>query len=288
MAAPTTQTFETTMDYVHPEILVNTGWLVSHLHDPTVRIVDVRLPRYYVAGHIPGAVLANAPGVDYGSMNIMDARAFENLMGSLGIGDDTTVVIYDDDGGLLATTLWWALQYYGHKDAKILNGGLGAWVDGDYPLETETPTVAPAVFHAKIDPNWLATTEEVKKAIDDSQVVILDAQPRPGYAGDILDSVDRCCLHGRPGHIATALSLPAGDTVEPASNTVLHASDLSRMFARLGLDREKRVITYDHAGFWAAHTAFVLYLMGFERVSVYDGSLLEWASDPSNPMEVEP
>src|SRR6516165_4634020 len=46
-----------TSNYVHPEALVNTDWIVQHLNDPKVRIIesneDVSL---YDTGHIPGAV----------------------------------------------------------------------------------------------------------------------------------------------------------------------------------------------------------------------------------------
>jgi thiosulfate/3-mercaptopyruvate sulfurtransferase len=68
--------------------------------------------------------------------------------------------------------------------------------------------------------------------------------------------------------------------------TVLPAEDLSRMISRIGLDPGKRTITYCGGGYAGAHAAFVLYLMGFNNVGLYDGSLMEWTSIPSNPMEV--
>jgi thiosulfate/3-mercaptopyruvate sulfurtransferase len=202
-------------------------------------------------------------------------------MGKLGIGDDTTVVVYDTDGGLWAARVWWALRYYGHEDAKILNGGLQAWVQAGKSLQIETPAVMPTIFNAEIQPQWMATIDEVKKAVEDPQIVIVDALTRPNYTGDLIQ-------YERPGHIATALSLPAPDTLDPVMRTILLPGDLSRMFARLGLDPEKRVIAYCGGGIYGAHTVFVLYLMGFNRVGLYDGSLMEWTSNSSNPMEVEP
>ena len=70
--------------------------------------------------------------------------------------------------------------------------------------------------------------------------------------------------------------------------TILPPEDLSQILMRLKLDPEKRTITYCGGGYFGAHAAFVLYLMGFDNVALYDGSLMEWASDPSNPMESEP
>ncbi len=284
-AVPTSQPLRA--KYAHPEILVDTSWVAAHLDDPTVRFIDAREPfqgPLYETGHIPGAVFVNVFSDVCCPSRIMDAESFEKLMGKLGIRDDTTVVVYDTDGGLWAARVWWALRYYGHENVKMLNGGLLAWAQvGNKSLETETPTVAPTVFHAEVQPQWLATMDEVKKAVEDPQIAILDALTRPNYVGDLIQ-------YARPGHIATALSFPAPDTIDPVFRTILLPGDLSRMLMRLQLNAEKRVITYCGGGIYGAHTAFVLYLMGFDQVGLYDGSLMEWASNSnsSNPMEVEP
>jgi thiosulfate/3-mercaptopyruvate sulfurtransferase len=270
--------------YAHPEVLVDAKWVAAHLDDPAVRIIDAREPlegTLYETGHIPGAIYVSVFSDVCCPSKIMDAEQFDQLMGELGIGDDTTVVVYDTDGGLWASRLWWALKYYGHDDVKMLNGGLITWLQAGQPLEAETPEVAPAVFQADVQPHWLATMDEVTEAIEDPEVFLLDALTRPNYVGDIHE-------YARPGHIATALSFPAPDTLDPVFRTVLSPEDLSRMLTRLGLDPEKRVITYCGGGIYGAHTAFVLYLMGFDKVGLYDGSLLEWAGDSANPMEVEP
>ena len=154
-------------------------------------------------------------------------------------------------------------------------------VETGRPLETVTPEVTPAVFTTEVQPDWLATMEDVKTAIEDPNIYLIDALTLPNYTGDLI-------TYPRPGHIATALSFPAPDTLDPVSRTVLSPSDLSRMLNRLNLDAEKRVITYCGGGYYGAHIAFILYLMGFENVGLYDGALMEWASEPSNPMEVQP
>lgn len=279
-----TQPFKIETAYVHPEILADVSWVANHLDDPKVRIIDAREPlqgSLYETGHIPGALFVDVFSDLCCPSKIMDAKSFEELMGKLGIGDDTTVVVYDTDGGLWAARVWWALRYYGHKNAKILNGGLQAWVQAGKSLQMETSAVTPALFNAEVQPQWIATIDEVKKAVEDPEIVILDALTRPSYTGDLIQ-------YERPGHIATALSLPAPDTLDPVTRTVLPPGDLSRMFARLGLDPEKRVIAYCGGGIYGAHIVFVLYLMGFDRVGLYDGSLMEWTSNSSNPMEVEP
>ena len=86
--------------------------------------------------------------------------------------------------------------------------------------------------------------------------------------------------------VEPAVSLPAPDTLNEVFLTVHGPDVLSRMLMRLGLDPAQRVITYRGGGVYGAHDAFVLYLMGFDEVGLYDGSLGEWTSDPSNPVDV--
>jgi thiosulfate/3-mercaptopyruvate sulfurtransferase len=258
-------TAELAVEYVHPEVLVDSDWLVENLDDPSVWIVDAREGLvFYRRGHIPGAVFVQlcCPS------DLIDAAPFAKLMGKNGIGDDTTVVIYDDTGGLWGARVWWALQYYGHDDARLLNGGLDAWEAEGLPLEEETPEVEPAVFTAAVQPEWHVAMDEVRAAIDDPAITIVDALPAGSY---------------RSEHIPTAVSLPAPELLD-ATGMVKGADDLSAMLEDAGLDSAQRTITYCGGGYYGAFAAFVLHLMGFEDVGMYDGALEEWTSDPSNPV----
>jgi thiosulfate/3-mercaptopyruvate sulfurtransferase len=271
-------------EYVHPEILVDAPWVAKHLNDTNMRILDTRNPleaALYPTGHIPGAVFVDVFSDLCCPSEIMGIEPFSQLMGKLGIGDDTSVVLYDIDGGIWSARVWWALNYYGHQDVKILNGGLMAWIQTGQPLDTQIPSVAPAVFHAQVQPQWKASMEDVTKAIQDPDVYLVDALDRPSYFGDLIQ-------YPRPGHIPTALSFPAVDAIDPVTKTVLAPQDLSRMLTRLGIDPQKRVITYCGGGYAGAYDAFVLYLMGFDHVGLYDGSRAQWTSYSANPMEVGP
>lgn len=269
--------------YAHPEVLVSAQWLAAHLDDPAVRVVDARVPfeaSLYRTAHIPGAVFVNTFTELCCPSSIMPGDRFASLMGSLGIGDDTTVVIYDTEGGPWAARLWWALRYYGHEPAAMLDGGLRSWVGSGGALESEVPTIEPAVFTPQIQPAWRATIDEVRAAIDDPDVALVDALPRPMYTGDWT------ALGG--GHIPTAVSLPATDALDAINLTVHDPRTLSRILMRLGLDPSQRTITYCGGGYAGAYDAFVLYLMGFDEVGLYDGSLTEWVRDPESSLEVVP
>jgi thiosulfate/3-mercaptopyruvate sulfurtransferase len=277
------KTVEIPPTFGHPEALVDVPWVLGHLDDPSVRIVDARMPfeaTLYPTGHLPGAVSIDVFQDVCCAGAIMGADPFASVMDRLGIGDDSTVVVYDTDGGMWAARLWWALRYYGHEDVRILDGGLRQWVYSGLPLETATPTVEPAVFTPEVQPQWRAMIDEVKAAIDDPEVSLVDALPWPNYTGDD-------ATFGK-GHIPTSVSLPVFDAIDGIGKGIIGPDVLSRMLMRLGLDPAQRVITYCGGGYAGAFDAFVLYLMGFDRVGLYDGALMEWTSDPSNPMEPVP
>ena len=281
---PTISLVTVSSTYVHPEILVEAGWLYQHLDDPTVRIIDVQnpiFPMLYKSGHIPGAIHVDVFSQLCCPSKIMSADAFAKLMGSVGISDDTTVVVYDTDRSLWAARLWWALKYYGHEHVAILNGGLRQWIFNGYSLDTEIPDVQPAVFHSTVQPGWIATIEEVRTAIENPNVAILDALPWSSYTGDSV-------YYDRPGHITSALSFPSDTAFSELFQTVLPAPDLAKMLMRLKLDPSQRAITYCGGGHAGSRLAFILYLMGFENVALYDGSLQEWSANSSNPMEIVP
>jgi thiosulfate/3-mercaptopyruvate sulfurtransferase len=210
----------------------------------------------------------------------MSPERFAPLMGRLGIGDDTTVVVYDTEGGPWAARLWWALRYYGHEDAAMLDGGLRSWVGARRPLQTEAPVVEAATFTPEVQSSWRATIDEVRAAVDDPTVSLVDALPWPNYTGDAPD-------YGI-GHIPSAVNLPATDMLDAVMLSVRDPEALTRMLRRASLDPAQRVVTYCGAGYWGALSAFVLYLMGFEDVALYDGAMREWATDPANPVEVVP
>src|SRR3954468_22197057 len=166
------------MTYAHPEQLVDTDWVAAHATDANVRIVDMRQTGY-ADGHVPGAVYVSP-------VAIRDAKApptflptpaaFEAMMASLGIGDATRVVVYDERGGLYAARLWWILNYYGHANVALMNGGWIKWKAEQRPAPTEGPAPKPAVFTARPQPRWLATASDVVAAIDKPGVKIVDAR----------------------------------------------------------------------------------------------------------------
>lgn len=287
-------------DYEHPEALATTEWLAARLGDQSVRVVDMRYQvgaasdgsfrglsgrETYGEGHIPGAVFLDVIGdladPEDEALNILRPDRFEALMSGLGIGNDCTVVVYDDRGGTWAARLWWALRYYGHDDAKVLDGGITKWVQEDRPLETRVPTPSAAAFRGQVRPELKVTSDAVMSAIGSADICIVDALPERFYTGE-----SRLFPTHRAGHIPTAVNVPATINLDPTTHVLLPADELATFWSKAGLQPDKKVITYCGSGVYAAFNLFVLYLLGHERASLYDGSWMEWGADPALPVEM--
>src|ERR1700741_2151261 len=143
--------FMMALAYAHPDQLVDTDWVAAHTQDPRIRIVDMR-QNGYAEGHVPGAVYL-AP------VAIRDAKApptflptpaaFEQMMSRLGISDSTRVVVYDERGGIYAARLWWILNYFGHPNVALVNGGWVKWTAEHRPTAADAVQPSSGRFTAR-------------------------------------------------------------------------------------------------------------------------------------------
>jgi thiosulfate/3-mercaptopyruvate sulfurtransferase len=112
--------------YVHPEVLVDTGWVEQHLSDPKLRIVEVDVDaQAYEEGHVPNSIAWNwqTQLSDQLRRDLVPKEDLEKLLGSSGIDNATTIILYGDNNNWFAAWAFWQLKIYGHKDVRIMNGG---------------------------------------------------------------------------------------------------------------------------------------------------------------------
>lgn len=284
--------------------LVETAWLAEHLHDPDVRVVDMRgyvrtvvhdgiqdaqyvgARDEYLQGHIPGAVYIDwttdivDPDDDVEAQVAPPVR-FAATMERLGIGDEHLIVAYDSHpASQFATRLWWALNYYGHSRVVVLNGGLPTWIREGRTLETAVPTYAPATFTAVAQPQWRATAEDVLASIGKAGVQIVDARDEGQYSGKVARG------HGRPGHIPGAVNLPREELIDPATGKFFDNETLKKSFAAAQIEPEQHVVAYCNGGVAATSVLFSLAMLGYPTLTNYDGSWNEWGSRADLPTEV--
>jgi len=280
------------MNYANPDILAETDWLAEHLGDSNLVVVDCdELPAYFRI-HIDGAIgvrvhhylkekgdSASGPGI---GTHLMPPEQFADTMGRMGIANDSLVVTYDSLGGLYAARFWWALNYYGHANAKVLNGGFRKWFQEGRPVSVDSPHVERAKFEVRaINEDICATRRRVEAGIGKSDTVILDVRSPGEHTGD--DKRE----NKRGGHIPGAANIEWLDlTVRPPerSGLLLPPDEIARKLEAVGVTPDKQVFTHCQAGIRAAHAYFVLKLMGYDRAANYDGSWAEWGNVDDTPI----
>jgi len=278
-------------------LLAETSWLADHLGDPGLAVVDIRgsikpatapKPHYapkrdaYLDAHIPGAVFVDwtediiEPTAPV-PMTLAGPARFKALMERLGIGDETQVVAYDDSGGL-APRLWWALNYYGHGEVRLLDGGWTKWVAEGRPVTAALPTPGAAVFTPRVEPGWRASTADVKRAMNEGRVALVDCRSPEEWRGEIGRGEQK-------GRIPASKNVPSVKALEGQFRTWKRPEEIRALYAGGEVTPDQPVITYCNAGVSAAVGLFALKLAGFPAVTNYAGSWYEWESDPANPIE---
>ena len=278
-------------EYAHPEVLVDTAWVAEHLNDPNVRIVesneDILL---YDQGHIPGAIKIDwvADLNDQVVRDYLDREHFEQLLSAKGIGNDTTVVFYGDKNNWWATYALWVFKLYGHKDARIMNGGRAKWIAEGHDLTKAVPSYAPASYKApeRDDITIRAFRDQVGEHIKKSGVALVDVRSPQEFSGErthMPEYPQEGTLRG--GHIPTAVSIPWAKAVKEDS-TFKSPEDLQELYGSQGVTPDKDVVAYCRIGERSSHTWFVLtYLLGYPQVRNYDGSWTEWGNGVGLPIE---
>ncbi len=210
-------------------------------------------------------------------MALAGPARFKTLMERLGIGDGTEVVVYDDSGGL-GPRLWWALNYYGHGDVRVLDGGWNKWVAEGRPVTAVLPAPRPAVFTPRIQAGWRASMADVRGAMKDPGVVLVDCRSPEEWRGEIGRGEHK-------GRIPGSKNVASARALEGEFRTWKRPEEIRALCEATGVTRELPVITYCNAGVSAAVGLFALKLAGFPAVTNYAGSWYEWESDPANPIE---
>ncbi len=250
-------------EYVHPEGLVSTGWVAGRSNDPGIRIVEVDVDtKAYDEGHVAGAIAWawNTQLADQVRRDILSASQLEDLMALSGISDETTVVIYGDSNNWFAAWAFWQMKIYGHKDVRLMNGGRKKWISEGRDLTTDEPIVKRAVYHA---------------SQPDLSLRAFLPQMQHTHAA-LVDGLPETCQRG--GHIPGARNIPWGKACNDYG-TFKSRDELRELYGTAGIGGAKPVISYRRIGERSSHTWFVLkYLLGFENVSNYDGSWIEWGN----------
>jgi molybdopterin synthase sulfurtransferase len=275
----------------------NDRFVVCHAH--------YRNPDDYNLDHIPGAVALDTNELE--SPETWNRRSPVELKAALekhGITSDTTVVLYgrfsfpkNEDpfpgssaGHLGAIRCAFIMMYAGVKDVRILNGGMQSWKDAGFETTTiETSPVPVADFGVKIPvkSELAVDVPEAKEILKSETAELVSVRSWPEWIGE----VSGYNYIEKKGRISGAIFGNCGtdayhmENYRNVDHTTKEFHEIVETWKEVGITPDKHLAFYCGTG-WRGSEAFLnAWLMGWSRVSVYDGGWFEWSNDPNNPVE---
>lgn len=266
--------------YGNPQFLVDTDWLVSHLNDRDLRIIDMRnSPEEYAAGHIPGAVHLPVNQVRLAlkesGFALPPDYEIEERLGQLGITKETMVVVYDDQGGFNASRLFFTLEYAGHKKVALLNGGITKWVAEKRALSNALQQVSKTVYQIHTETQRVAPASWIVANLGKPNLALVDSRSPAEFRGEDIRAK-------RGGHIPGAVNIEWTQNLT-GDKTFKSADELLALYSQAGVTKDKTIVSYCQTMHRGAVTYFTLRLLGYPDVRGYDRSWSEWGNDPTLP-----
>jgi len=245
-------------------LLVSPAWVHERVNDNALAILDVRAGQshaLYSKSHLPNArpfSLPHCKSAVWGAPDGLDEEALVTQLGDLGLQPDQSVVLYDDALSHNATLGFWALEYIGQAQVYLLDGGLGAWRDTGLPLAQGTSAWQAAPYTRQTRRSRTHAADLPPAASHH----LLDVRGVQEYHAAHIEGATHCCWTELVQDLHTLTLLP------PA--------DLSAKLTALNLYPDHEITTYCRSGARGSFVYFVLRLMGWERVRLYDGSMNDW------------
>jgi thiosulfate/3-mercaptopyruvate sulfurtransferase len=241
------------------DVLVDTEWVATRLHDPAVRIVEVDENRsLYHEAHIPGAI-----GLDWSDVRRPSPDEFAALLGGKGISDEHLIVLYGDRNNWFAAAVYWFLKLHGHGAVRLMDGPREKWISEGRPTSSQIPSYPPEAFTVTAgDASIRALRDDVIAAVG-TRTRLVDVRSPQEFAGS---------------HVEGVASVPWAQAIKE-DGSFRSREELEAIYRAQGLLDGDPIIACCRIGERSAHTWFVLHeLLGIDGVRNYDGSATEWDS----------
>lgn len=259
----------------------------------------------YLTGHIPGAIDMDTLALE--APETWNRRTPEELEQALlqhGITSDTLVISYgkfmfpdnDDEfpgsaaGDIGAIRNAFIMRYAGVKDVRVLNGGFQSWEDAGYEIDHDDLQKTPATtFGASIPvkPELAVDIPEAKEMLESPTSELVCVRSWPEYIGEV-SGYNYIEKKGRiPGAIFGNCGSDAYhmENYRNVDHTTREFHEIEKIWKQAGITPDKHLAFYCGTGWRGSEAWFNAWLMGWPRVSVFDGGWFEWSNDPKNPYE---
>ena len=280
-----------------PQHFNNDKYIVVHSH--------YRNRDAYLSGHIPRAIDMDTLALE--AAETWNRRSPKELKAALeqhGITSDTTVVLYgkfmfpdNDDpfpgsaaGDIGAIRNAFIMMFAGVKDVRVLNGGFQSWQDAGFEVSMEDVPKQPVVeFGASIPqkPELAVDVPEAKELLASSDGDLVCVRSWPEYIGEV-SGYNYIEKKGRiPGAIFGNCGSDAYhmENYRNLDHTTREFGEIIKIWKDAGITPDKHLAFYCGTGWRGSEAFFNAWLMGWPRVSVFDGGWFEWSNDPENPFE---
>jgi len=259
----------------------------------------------YLGGHIPGAIDLDTLALE--SPETWNRRSPEELEQALlqhGITAETTVVLYgkymhpdNDDlfpggaaGHIGAIRCAFIMMYAGVKDVRVLNGGFQSWKDAGYEISAEyVPKSTAKDFGVAIPakPGLAVDLSEAKDMLASDRAELICVRSLPEYIGEVsgYNYIDK---KGRiPGSVFGNCGTDAYhmENYRNLDHTTREYQEIVNIWKDAGITPDKHLAFYCGTGWRGSEAFYNAWLLGWPKVSVFDGGWFEWSNDPKNSFE---
>lgn len=246
--------------------------------------------RIHAEGHLPGARYVHLDrdlsgpkspeGPRRGGRHPLPSReAFAQLAATWGLRPGLPVVVFDNQGSPYAARAWWMLNWIGHREVAVLDGGQAAWLAAGGRLSTQAPDALAATAPLPQDgPAGMPSVDADSLLADPGSALIVDARAGERFRGEVEP------LDSRAGHIPGARHRFFKDNLAP-DGRFLPADSLRQAFSVWGVAPE-RIVHQCGSGVTACHNLLAMAVAGLPGSRLYPGSWSEWSADPARPVAV--